>query len=318
MSFEPSSGRLLRRLRERRVTLESVRDAVRTANATRRRWKRPERAQSRPLSVPAPGLPRAEFTFLSTPPARWFNPDDGRSVGYLIDSNGDSTLGLDGSLEAVAAALSAWSTIEGAALRLHNAGLTNPAPFGGCPDDNRIVFNDPFDEVSDPTDCSGVLALGGICSSDQEREVNGRTFQRIVTGKLTVNNGWEECDLWSVCNVSEILAHEIGHTIGLGHSPDEDSLMRAVAHLDGRCAHLAPDDIEGLLAAYPATPTPTDTPTPARSVTRTRTPTRTPPTRTPAVTRTATPTRPPTPPAFIWPPSGRWLTDLLDALQREP
>ena len=246
-------------------------------------------------------------------------------VGYLVDSNGDSTIGLEDSLQAVAAALAVWSTVEGGALRLHNAGPANPAPFGGCPDDNRIVFNDPFDEVSDPTECSGVLALGGICSSDEERVVNGRTFKRIETGKLTINNGWGDCDFWNLCSLSEILAHEIGHTIGLGHSPDDDSLMRAVAHLDGRCAHLAPDDIAGLLAAYPASPTPTSTPTPAQSMTRTRTPTRTAsprasgtPTRTPPATRTLTPTRSATPAAFIWPPSGRWLTDLLDALQREP
>jgi hypothetical protein len=308
------------------VTLDAVRDSVSSAHAPRRRSKRPARSlPSRPLSVAAPGLPRAEFTFLSNPPARWFNPDDGRLVGYLVDSNGDSTIGLEDSLQAVAAALAVWSTVEGGALRLHNAGPTNPAPFGGCPDDNRIVFNDPFDEVSDPTECSGVLALGGICSSDEERVVNGRTFKRIETGKLTINNGWGDCDFWNLCSLSEILAHEIGHTIGLGHSPDDDSLMRAVAHLDGRCAHLAPDDIGGLLAAYPASPTPTSTPTPAQSMTRTRTPTRTAsprasgtPTRTPTATRTLTPTRSATPAAFIWPPSGRWLTDLLDALRREP
>lgn len=291
-----------------------------------RRWRRPaHRPASRAPSAAAPDLPGAEFTFLGNPPARWFNPDDGRSVGYLIDSTGDLALGLDGSLEAVDSALAAWSTVEGAALRLHDAGLTTPAPFGGCPDDNRIVFNDPFDEVADPTGCTGVLALGGICSAEETREVNGRTFRRLVTGKVTFNNGWEQCDLWNVCNLSEIAAHEIGHTIGLGHSPEEDALMRAVAHLDGRCARLSGDDVEGLLAAYPSAATPTNTPSPARTATRTRTPTRTPtvkptgtPTRTPSPSRTPTPPRQTTPAAFSWPPSGRWLIDLLDALQREP
>jgi hypothetical protein len=321
--FDRWSGRLRPQLAERRVRLDEVRAAIRAAGIA------PRRSRSRAHSgldhaVAPPLVPQPAFTFLGIPPARWFNPDDGRSVGYLIDETGDLALGLDASIEAVEAALAAWSKVDGATLRLHNAGLTVALPFGGCPDDNRIVFNDPFDEITDPTGCTGVLALGGICTAEETREVNGRSFRRIVTGKVTFNNGWDQCDLWTPCSLAEIAAHEIGHTIGFGHSLVDDALMRAVAHLDGRCARLSADDAEALRAAYPvqstatATATRTRTPTSTRSSPPTRTSTRTPspratitPTRTPLATRTPTGT----PATFSWPPSGRWLQDLLEALR---
>jgi hypothetical protein len=212
-------------------------------------------------------------------------------------------------------AFTAWSEIPTARLALHEAGLQDPQPFGGCPDDNRLVFNDPFDEITDPMNCSGILAVGGFCTNDERRTLNGTTFRRIVTGKVTFNNGWGNCDIWTVCNLAEVATHEIGHTLGFGHSPVADATMNAVAHFDGRCGALADDDVQAATFSYPLTlpptatataapsptptirpPSPTRTFPPTRTGTRTRTPTRTTsPTRTRTATRTGTPTPTSTP-----------------------
>lgn len=251
------------------------------------------------------------FTFISNPAVRWFEPDSGEAVNYFVDSTGDMTLGLTTSRAAVDAALAAWTNVATANLVLQDAGLTAPARLNDCTNTtSRIIFNDPFGEVPDPSGCGGVLAMGGYCATNNTRTVNGTPFFQIATGRVMMNNGWGSCAIWNQCNVAEVLTHEIGHTLGLGHSSEAapepnstlaDATMYFRAHFDGRCAAVRSDDIAGISFIYPGTPGPTRTatstattsPTPTVTPTRTVTPTASiTPTATP--TRTVTSTQPPT------------------------
>jgi hypothetical protein len=200
--------------------------------------------------------------------SRWFEADCGDPVVY-------ARAGFDaGAPEATSAAaleqaLAAWTAVDGGSLVLA-AGSTVPAApssIGGMPDgDNVVTFDDPFGEASDLVACTGVLAVGGFVSvaadefPETVRTIGGERFAKIFEGDVVVNPGVVDC-LGSGLGLAEVLAHEIGHAIGLAHSsenpaePDpvkEDALMYFLAHNDGRGASIRSDDAAGLRAAYPA------------------------------------------------------------------
>ena len=60
------------------------------------------------------------------------------------------------------------------------------------------------------------------------------------------------CFLGNSANLAEVACHELGHAIGLDHSPDLNALMFATARGHGRDATLGADDKQGVLSIYPA------------------------------------------------------------------
>ncbi len=207
-----------------------------------------------------PGLERvpvAEFTFMDDPPGRWFEPDTGQPVVYQV-AGGDGALGVTGSLSALDGALAAWTNVSGASIVLQRGGATTAVPLS-CDGLSQIVFDDPFDEMPKPVACSGVLALGGYCTSAETRVLNGTTFFRITEGNITFNKGFGGCAFWDVTNLAEVATHELGHTIGIGHSSEsdnappvlKDATMYYRAHFDGRGASVHADDIAAVRALYP-------------------------------------------------------------------
>lgn len=211
-------------------------------------------------SVPTTGS--AAFTFLGPPAARWAEPDAGLPVAYRVDPNGDAGIGRNASLLAVSRAMAALSHAE-TSLRLVDAGPAVPARFQACDGASTIQFNDPFGEIGAPSNCGGILAIGGYCTSSATTDVPGVPYpmQRIAEGDLTVNDGFGGCGFWTATNLAEVLTHELGHTVGLGHSSEngreadpvlKDATMYYLAHFDGRGAAVRADDIAGLRTLYPA------------------------------------------------------------------
>jgi hypothetical protein len=212
-----------------------------------------------------PGPVTERFEFLAPPgalPARWFQQDRCEPVELKV-ANSDASLGKRKTEAIVREALAAWTNVTTASIVLENGGSTSVARSvagGICDNRSKIQFNDPFDEIAslDPNRCTGVLAVSGFCATGPTITLGGITFQRIVEGDVTVNADVGRC--FSRVNVTETVAHELGHAIGLGHSSEDPSepnvalreaLLYAFAHHDGRGPALQADDIAGLSTMYP-------------------------------------------------------------------
>jgi hypothetical protein len=199
------------------------------------------------------------FTFLGPPAARWMEPDEGAPVRYAVEPGGDRSLGAAATRAAVRQAMAAWNA-AGSSLRMTQGGEAATAPFQSCDGQSTIQFNDPFGEIGAPTNCGGILAIGGYCTTNAASStVNGTTFLRITEGDLTVNDGFDGCRYWNATNFAEVLTHELGHTIGLGHSSEngresnsvlKEATMFYLAHFDGRGAALRSDDLAGVRTLY--------------------------------------------------------------------
>ena len=244
----------------RRVALARLLRTIRRAVAADAgRATAPLRAE--PDELVAPGLERETveaFTLMDDPPARWFEPDSSQPVVYGVDAGGDPALGPAASMAAIDAALAGWTNVTGATITLVRGGAVAPAPMQ-CDDISQIVFGDPYDEMPSPVGCSGILALGGYCFSSATTIVNGQTFYRITEGNITFNRGFGACSFWNTTNLAEVATHELGHTIGIGHSSEDDNAppdlkdatMYYRAHFDGRGASVKADDIAAVRFIYP-------------------------------------------------------------------
>jgi hypothetical protein len=209
------------------------------------------------VGLPAPVEPLPAFTLLGSG-YRWFEADTGTVVPYFV--NPDPELNASGGVSEVTAALNAWTNIPTASVILSYGGSTTNCGFrrDGT---SAVSFNDCANQMDDPVGCSGVLAIGGVAAaSSQTIVVNGHTFNRTVEGDVVFNRNFQ-CFFSNSSNLAEVATHEIGHSIGLGHSsqnpqePNEtlrDATMFYSAHGDGRGAAVRTDDIDGAEYIYPA------------------------------------------------------------------
>ncbi len=188
-----------------------------------------------------------KYTFLGSG-FRWTEPDTGLAVTYRVNPSGAPVAG--GGVNEVSQALGAWTNVQTTALTLQYAGSTTAAGFR-ADGVTAISFNDPFNEITDPVGCSGTLAIGGVTRGGSPiTTVGGRSFYRIYEGDVVFNNNFQ-CFLGNSVNLAEVACHEIGHTLGFGHSTDFGAIMYATAHGNGRGATLGSDDIAAVSFLYP-------------------------------------------------------------------
>lgn len=224
------------------------------------------------LSDTSGSTEKAAFTLLGTQASRWREFDSGVPVSFRSHVAGQDQV-AGGGVQEFQNALAAWTNDEGSQVMYSYGGTTNA--IGGLDSSdgiNTILFDDPNDEVDGTFSCSegGVLAMGGFVTSGKTHSFQGKTYREIVEGDIVTNDG-AGCFFKGQGNSNgeEIFGHELGHTLGFGHSCEhqplldqldclvasllaQNALMRSTPHADGRGAMLTEDDENVVRFVYPA------------------------------------------------------------------
>ena len=205
---------------------------------------------------------------------RWRNFDRGQSVRMVVQRRGQPGAPANGHPQ-VLAGMRVWNQDPRSRVRLVRSGLTDEELPLADDDENGITFEDPLDEIpgSFLTGVGGVLAITYgyfFCGpSTPPHPVPGLASveaYEFVEANITTQDGYQDW-LATVADAglahAQIMAHELGHVLGIGHSCDEEAnvpcdtelkreaLMRAGVggRIDG--AVLNADDRNAVRALYP-------------------------------------------------------------------
>ncbi|MCU1349646.1 MAG: cell surface protein, partial [Acidobacteria bacterium] len=182
----------------------------------------------------------SNFTLISEPTIyRWFTFDTGGSAQWF--SYGTQPGYSGGGVNEVRTAMGSWNNYTGAKISYQYAGVSTTTPGGNGPANgiNEILFNDPRKEIAGAWNPStgGVVGQGGFngvsgssnwtstFAADGQHLAGTFRAYNITEGNLVIQDNVSNTTGISSSELAEIVAHELGHTLGLGHSTDGTALM---------------------------------------------------------------------------------------------
>ena len=197
-------------------------------------------------------LSSAAFGYVLLSPARrWFNADTPRQVN--IDNRGVSSVTGGDPDRGVSACVSAVNSWNGGGVTV-TSGRSASVSYSQGDGISDVVFGDPLHI------CTGTClaaTLTGYYSTSTTGTCGGLTVDKITDSDVAFNLAYDyTTPAQGSCSneiyLDSVLAHEVGHVIGLGHSNTSAALMYAsVAY----CSHkvVASDDTNGRNALYNCT-----------------------------------------------------------------
>lgn len=164
-------------------------------------------------------------------------------INYVADPTNPGGIDENGALAAIVAAGGAWTEVSGVAVEYRFRGVETGLT-GGFDEKNVVFFAPDWDASPD---------LLAVTSSWSNEEGSILDFDMVVNAS---DHAWSLDGTDGTADLQNALAHEFGHALGIGHTPDDElATMYPSASLgetDKR--DLGSTDIEVAAWLYPSLP----------------------------------------------------------------
>ncbi|MBI3876950.1 MAG: matrixin family metalloprotease [Verrucomicrobia bacterium] len=181
-----------------------------------------------------------------------------RAIRFFLASDGYSTTNTAAELNALRASFGQWQSVPGTGLKFEDAGLVAPGVDVNTSDNTNVLYwvkssttvNGGRDNISGALGVTFTSIFSDGSFAEADIVFNGVQFQWFTDFSDTNNMNYF---------IEGVALHEMGHFLGLDHSPLGGAIMLArgstgVKSLDG----LSPDETAFARWLYPPTPAATN------------------------------------------------------------